>query len=42
MIVNGVTDINRKEVMEGLSSRKSPGSAGIGTEFYKVYKKEIA
>lgn len=37
-------DINRKEVMEaikGLSSGKSPGSHGIGIEFYKVYKEEI-
>ena len=29
------------EAIEGLSSGKSPGSDGIGTEFYKVYKEEM-
>ncbi len=38
-------EIEEKEVMaaiEGSRSGKSPGSDGIGIEWYKVYKKEVA
>ena len=38
-------EISRMEVMEaieGLKSGKSPGSDGIGIEFYKVYKEQMA
>lgn len=37
-------DISENEVIaaiEGLKSGKSPGSDGIGIEFYKMYKKEV-
>ena len=38
-------EINEKEVIEaigGLKSGKSPGSDGIGIEWYKIYKDEVA
>ena len=38
-------EINEKEVMEaieGLNSGKSPGSDGIGIEWYKVYKHDVS